>query len=113
MIKIYHNPRCGKSREGLEILNNSGSDFVVIDYMKEGVSKMEIRQLLKLLGIGAEMLVRKNEPLWKTLTKDKTLTNTQIFNILATNPNLIQRPIVINNNKAKLGRPASAILELL
>jgi len=113
MIKIYHNPRCRKSREGLEILEQSGKDFEVIKYLEDIPSKEELQSVLKLLGISPEKLVRKNEAIWKEKYRGNSLTDDEIIVAMLTNPKLIERPIVINGNKAVLGRPPETIKEIL
>jgi len=113
MIKIYHNPRCRKSREGLEIIQNSGQAFEIREYLKEIPSTDELASLIKLLGISPIDLVRKNEAIWKENYKGKTLSNSEIIAAMINNPKLIERPIVVNNNKAILGRPAENIKRIL
>ena len=113
MIKIYHNPRCRKSREGLEILQNSGQAFEIKEYLKEIPSTDELASLIKLLGISPIDLVRKNEAIWKENYKGKTLSDSEIITTMINNPKLIERPIVVNNNKAIVGRPAENIKRIL
>lgn len=113
MIKIYHNPRCRKSREGLEILQNSGQAFEIREYLKEIPSTDELASLIKLLGISPIDLVRKNEAIWKENYKGKTLSDSEIITAMINNPKLIERPIVVNNNKAILGRPTENIKRIL
>ena len=113
MIKIYHNPRCRKSREGLEILQNSGQAFEIREYLKEIPSTDELASLIKLLGISPIDLVRKNETIWKENYKGKTLSETEIIEAMIENPKLIERPIVINNKKAIVGRPPENIKQIL
>lgn len=113
MIKIYHNPRCQKSREGLKILEDSGREFKTIKYLEENPSESELREILKLLNIKPEELVRKNETVWKENFKGKDLTDDEIIKTMVKHPYLIERPIVINNNKAVIGRPPASIKSLL
>ena len=113
MIKIYHNPRCRKSREGLEIIQNSGQAFEIREYLKEIPSTDELASLIKLLGISPIDLVRKNEAIWKENYKGKTLSDSEIITAMINNPKLIERPIVVNNNKAILGRPTENIKRIL
>lgn len=113
MIKIYHNPRCQKSREGLEILKESGKDFKIIKYLEENPGESELREIIKLLNIKPEELVRKNETIWKENYKGKDLSGDEIIQAMVKHPNLIERPIVINNNKAVIGRPPVLIKSLL
>jgi len=113
MIKIYHNPRCSKSREGLEILEKSGKEFETIKYLEDIPSKEELRRLIKLLGIEPEELIRKNEAIWKEKFKGKNLSANKIIDAMILYPKLIERPIVIHGNKAVIGRPPKKILEII
>ena len=113
MIQIYHNPRCRKSREGLELLEQSGSDFEVINYLKDTLSEEALTTIVKKLGISAEQLVRKNEPIWKEHYKGKTLSENEIIKAMALHPKLIERPIVVNGSKAVIGRPKENIEGIL
>ncbi len=113
MIKIYHNPRCSKSREGLKIIEQSGQKFEIIKYLETPISEKELIQILSFLNIKPLNLVRKNEAIWKTDFKNKYLTDNEVIVILISNPKLIERPIVINNNKAIIGRPPELIKTIL
>ncbi len=113
MIKIYHNPRCRKSREGLAILEQSGKTFEVIKYLEEIPSKEELRSVLSCLNISPENLVRKNEAVWKEKYRGKLLSDEEILDAMILHPKLIERPIVVNGNKAIIGRPPEAIQEVL
>lgn len=113
MIKIYHNPRCRKSREGLSILEGSGKEFEVIKYLEDVPSEKELREVIDLLGISPIDLVRKNESIWKENYKGKTLSDNEVIKALAENPKLIERPIVISGKKAVIGRPPENIKTVL
>ncbi|WP_435415146.1 arsenate reductase (glutaredoxin) [Polaribacter aestuariivivens] len=113
MIKIYHNPRCRKSREGLEILKNSGKEFEVIKYLEEIPTEKELSEIINLLNISPIQLVRKTEKIWKETFKGKELSDSEIISAMIQNPKLIERPIVINNKKAVIGRPPTNILEII
>ena len=113
MIKIYHNPRCSKSRQGLEILNTSGKDFEIINSLKNPITVKELTNIVNLLHIEPIDLIRKNEIIWKSEYKNKELTNDEIIIAMIKNPKLIERPIVINNEKAVIGRPPEKIKEIL
>ncbi|MGO3238496.1 MAG: arsenate reductase (glutaredoxin) [Psychroflexus halocasei] len=115
MIKIYHNPRCSKSRQGLEILKESGQEHEVIQYLKEPLSIDELKKILKLLNIKPIALVRKNEKIWKENYKEKVdkLSDNDIIQAMIENPKLIERPIVVNGEKAVIGRPPEDIKEIL
>lgn len=113
MIKIYHNNRCSKSREACSILTEQGLAFETIEYLKTPPTNKDIEALLKMLGLKAEEIVRKGEPLYKEKFAGKKLTETQWIKALAENPILIERPIVVKGNKAVIGRPPEKVLELL
>jgi arsenate reductase len=113
MIKIYHNPRCRKSREGLELLENSGKEFEVIKYLENVPTKEELRSVINCLGITPENLVRKNESVWKEKFRGKLLSDEDILNAMINHPKLIERPIVVNGNKAVIGRPPEKIKAIL
>ncbi|WP_298496425.1 arsenate reductase (glutaredoxin) [uncultured Algibacter sp.] len=113
MIKIYHNNRCSKSRCGLDILEKSGKDFEIIKYLDDVPSAKELKDIINLLKIKPIDLVRKNESIWKEKFKGKTLSEKELIEIMVANPKLIERPIVINGNKAIIGRPPELILEII
>ncbi|WP_250436734.1 arsenate reductase (glutaredoxin) [Hanstruepera flava] len=113
MITIYHNNRCSKSRQGLALLEESGKPFTIKKYLEDIPSKQELKNIITMLGIKPMELVRKNEAVWKEQYKNKTLSDGQIIDAMIENPKLIERPIVINGNKAVLGRPPEKILEII
>lgn len=113
MIQIYHNNRCSKSRCGLQILEDSGKEFQVVKYLEDIPTTEELKSIIKLLGISPIDLVRKNEAIWKEHYKGKNLTDNEIIDAMASNPKLIERPIVINGNKAVIGRPPESILDII
>jgi arsenate reductase len=113
MIKIYHNNRCSKSRSGLQILEESGKDFEVIKYLEEVPSAETLKNIITLLGIQPIQLIRKNEAVWKQEFKNKNLSDDELINAMIENPKLIERPIIINGNKAVIGRPPESILEII
>jgi len=112
-MKIYHNPRCSKSRQGLAILEESKLEFEVVNYLKTPSTKEELTEILELLKISPIDLVRKNEAIWKENYKGKNLTDNQVIDAMVENPKLIERPIVINNGKAVIGRPPELIKTIL
>ena len=113
MIKIYHNPRCRKSREGLQIVENSGKEFEIREYLKELPSEEELSSVIDLLKIKPIELVRKNEAIWKENYKGKELSDGEIIKAMSENPKLIERPIVIHNGVAVIGRPPEKIQQIL
>lgn len=112
-MKIYHNPRCSKSRQGLAILEEAKIEFETIKYLETPVSEKEIQTIIDLLSIEPIDLVRKNEAIWKENFKGKELSNSEIIKAMAENPKLIERPIVVNNGKAVIGRPPEIIKSIL
>lgn len=113
MITIYHNNRCRKSREGLAILEDSGKEFKVINYLDNPPSKDKLEDIIELLGIKPRELVRTNEAIWKEKFKGKVLTDSEIVAAMANYPKLIERPIVINGTKAIIGRPPKNISAII
>lgn len=107
--KIYHNPRCGKSREGLALLKSLTDEIEIIDYLKNPPSIDEMKTLLQQLGIEPIGLVRTQESIWKEKFKGKNLSNTEIINALIMYPKLIERPIIVRGNSAIIGRPIENI----
>ena len=104
MIQIYHNPRCGKSRNCLAFLEESKKEFEIIKYLEETPSYEELVSLIKKLNIQPIALVRVKEKIWIENFKNKQLSDEEIIQILASNPILIERPIVIKGEKAIIGR---------
>ncbi len=113
MIKIYHNPRCSKSRQGLELLENSGKEFEIVRYLEHIPTKDELITIIKKLQIQPIALVRKTEAIWKENYKGKELSDSEIIDAMIQNPKLIERPIVVNNTKAAIGRPLENIENII
>lgn len=113
MIKILHNNRCSKSRCALEILKENGFDYEVVSYLEDVPSEEELTIIIEKLGILAEELVRKGEKDYKDNFKGKKLTEKEWISAMIKYPKLIERPIVINGNKAVVGRPPESILNIL
>lgn len=111
--KIYHNPRCSKSRDSLNLLKERELNFELIEYLKTPLNKNEIKELLNLLGIEAKDLVRKSEGIYKELYKGKELSGSEWIEAMVTYPKLIERPIVVHGDKAVIGRPIQQVKELL
>lgn len=113
-VTIYHNPRCSKSRQTLALLQQRGIAPEVILYLKTPPSVPELTALLKSLALPPRALLRTHEPLCKSLDLDNpNVTDAQLLEILSRHPELIERPIVIHNDQARIGRPPEAILEIL
>ncbi|TIC83455.1 arsenate reductase (glutaredoxin) [Crenobacter intestini] len=114
MIRFYHNPRCSKSREALQLLQDAGAEVEVIDYQKTPPSPEEITRLLGLLGLEPRALMRKHEEEYKELYLDDiTLEDRHLIAAMHDNPRLIERPIAVGTDKAVIGRPPERVLELL
>tara|TARA_Y100000766_G_scaffold236433_1_gene212211 strand:+ start:43 stop:384 length:342 start_codon:yes stop_codon:yes gene_type:complete len=111
-MKIYHNPRCRKSREAVQYLSDKGEEFEIIEYLKDNLSKETIQILLNKLNITALDLIRKNEKIWKENFKDKNLSEKELIEVLYKEPKLIERPIIEAEFKAVIGRPKENIDKL-
>ena len=112
-ITILHNPRCSKSREALQILNDNKCEIEIIEYLKNTPSKKELKDVLMKLGLKPADIVRKKEDVFIKKFKDKKFTDSEWLQILTENPVLIERPIVIDGYKAVIGRPPELVLELV
>jgi len=113
-LVIYHNPRCSKSRQTLALLEQQGVKSEVIEYLKTPPSVESLSEIIGQLGIKARQLLRKGEAEYKDLNlADESLTEQQLIQAMCDHPKLIERPIVIHNGKAKIGRPPEAVLEIL
>jgi len=112
-MKIFHNPRCSKSRQGLQILQNSSQSFEIVDYLKNPPTVNELKEIIAMLDFTPIQLVRKNEAIWKENFKGKTLSNAEIIKAMCTYPKLIERPILLKDGKAILGRPPENFTSLL
>jgi len=111
-MKIYHNPRCSKSRAGLKLIQETNKDVEIIEYLKTPPTEAELKELLHMLKMGPLDLIRKNETIFKEQFKGKELSDDEWIKIMVANPKLIERPIVVEGNKAVLGRPTEKIEEL-
>jgi arsenate reductase len=112
-ITIYHNPRCGKSRSALALLEEKGVQPHIIEYLKTPPTKGELHSIVKKLGIKPEQIVRKGEEIYKQKFVGKVLTDEQWLDALTKNPILIERPIVVKGETAVIGRPPENVLKLL
>lgn len=113
-IVIYHNPRCSKSRQTLQLLQEQGIQPRVVEYLKTPPSKTELKRILKLLGLKPRELMRRKEPEYKALgLDDPSLTDDQLIEAMIATPKLIERPVVLAHGKAALGRPPEQVLEIL
>ena len=111
---IYHNPRCSKSRETLALLQANNADITVVEYLKTPPSATEIQTMLQLLGLTARQLMRTKEDEYKSQhLADASLSEAQLIAAMVATPKLIERPIVLANNKAAIGRPPENVLSIL
>ena len=111
-MKIYHNPRCSKSRKTLELIKEKNIKIEIIEYLKTPLTTEEIKLLLSKLDIRAIEIVRVNESIWKEKYQSKKMLEDEIVHAIATHPKLIKRPIVTTNKKAIIGNPPKNVLKL-
>lgn len=113
VVRIYHNPRCSKSRQALALIEEQGEAPEIIDYIKTPLDNASITELLTMLDMGARDLMRKQEDTYKELKLDNPeLSEAQLVQALADYPRLIERPIVVRNGRAVVARPPEKVLEL-
>lgn len=114
-VKIYHNPRCSKSRETLNLLKENGVEPEVVLYLDTPADASTLRELLNMLGMkSARELMRQKEDLYKELNlADSTLSEEALIQAMVENPKLMERPIVVANGKARIGRPPEQVLEIV
>ena len=113
-VEIYHNPRCSKSRQTLELLQAQGVEPEVVEYLKTPPDKATLKRILDMLGLEPRQLMRTKEEEYKALgLDDPKLTREQLIDAMIATPKLIERPIVIKDGKAAIGRPPEKILEIL
>ncbi len=112
-IQILYNPRCSKCREALSFLQNENCEIDVKEYLKDNLTKKELKDILSKLGLKAFDIVRQKEDLFLKKFKGKKFTNEEWIQLLLENPTLIERPIVIDGYKAIIGRPPELVIDLL
>ena len=111
---LFHNPRCSKSRQTLELLQSRGVEPTIIEYLKTPPTEEELDKILNMLGLEPRQLMRTKEAEYaENNLGDESLTRQQLIQTMVKYPKLIERPILINNNKAALGRPPEDVLEIL
>jgi arsenate reductase len=113
MITIYHNPRCSKSRQTLELLKDKGIEPEVNLYLDSPPSAEKLTDLLQKLGLEANQLIRKSEAYYKENLKGLEITDNELIDVMIKNPKLIERPIVVAGDRAAIGRPPEAVLEII
>lgn len=112
-MKFYHNARCAKSREALQLLQNKGIEPEIVEYMKEAITPGELEEVIDKLGLEPTELLRTKESVWKEEFADKELTPDEVILAMIEYPQLMERPILVNGNKARLGRPPEKVLEII
>ena len=113
-IKIYHNPRCGTSRNTLALIKNSGENPEVIEYLNDPPSKETLKQLIQQIGKGVRAVIRSKEPVYSTLNmEDNNLSDDALIDLMLAHPILINRPIVVTSMGTKLCRPSEEVLDIL
>ena len=112
--RIYHNPRCSKSRATLKLLEEAGTNLEIVEYLKTPPSKKKLKSLIKKLGLSAKNLIRTNEPAFKeaNISLEKA-SEEELVNLMVTHPKIIERPIVEVGERARIGRPPENTLELV
>lgn len=111
-MKIYHNPRCKKSRETLQLIRDRGTEPEIVEYLKEPPSSQELSEILDKLDEEIGSIIRKNEKEYKEHFKGKEMSQEEWLQILQENPKLLQRPIVVEEERAVIGRPPEKVEEL-
>ncbi len=109
MITIYHNPRCKKSRAGMQFLQSKTDDFKVVEYLKNPLTEVELKDILMRLNKKPQEMIRTQEAAYKQNFKGKNFTDDEWVKIMIENPKLIKRPIVVRGSKAVWGDPAEEI----
>ena len=113
-VTIYHNPSCSKSRQTLEIIKNKGIEPIIIEYLKVSPTKDKIKEILTILDYAPRDLMRKKESIYTEYKlENSSLSNDVLINFMVKNPILIERPIIICNNKIAIGRPPEKVLDIL
>lgn len=112
-VTIYHNPRCSKSRQTLELLKQNDIEPEIVEYLKTPPNAAELKDILKKLGLSAAELMRKKEDVYKELGLAGINNEDELITAMVNNPKLIERPIVVQGNKAAIGRPPEAVLDIL
>lgn len=113
MIQIYHNPRCGKSRNCLAFIDENKQEYEIISYLTDTPTFDELKELLKKLDLNPNQLVRTKEKIWIENYKNKNLTDEQTIQAMVDNPILIERPIVVKDGKAIIGRDLDKVASFL
>ena len=112
-MKIYHNPRCRKSRDALALLEDSKFDFSTIHYLKDPLQPNELKEILEKLEYSPMELIRTNEKEWKTDYKGKAMSDSELIDLMCIHPKLMERPIIVTEKGAVVGRPLDRLEEFI
>ena len=113
-ITIYHNPRCSKSRQALQLLRDKGVEPEIVEYLKTPPDKKTLKKLLSMLDMAPRQLMRTKEKEYKALgLADPDVGDEQLLEAMVENPRLMERPVVVSGGKAALGRPPEKVLDVL
>lgn len=112
-MKIYHNPKCSKSRQAKQTLDQSNIDYDTHLYLDDPLSEKDLVSLLKKLKLSIKDIIRTKEDIWKENFKNKEFTDSQLIEIVAQNPRLLERPIIEHNDFAVVARSDDKIIEIL
>ena len=113
LVTIYHNPRCSKSRQTLALLEERDLELRIVPYLESPPSKNELADIVKMLGVAAADIVRTGEDEYKDSGLTANSSENDILDAIVTTPKLMQRPIVICRNQARVGRPPESVLKIL
>lgn len=112
-MKIYHNPRCRKSREALALLEENQLEFITVEYLKHPLNSAELKAILRKLKYAPMELIRTNEKEWKEQYKGKTLSDSELIELMCSHPKLMERPIIVTEKEAVVARPIERLEELI
>ena len=113
-VTIYHNPQCSKSRQTLELIQAKNISPIIIEYLKSNLTSSEIKRILQSLGVPVRSIIRNSETSYKTLKlDDESLSEQALIDAIIENPQLLQRPIVLDKDTAVIGRPPEKVLKIL
>lgn len=110
---IYHNPRCRKSREALQLLEEKNIKFKVVKYLEQNFDKQSLRKVLDIIGKKPSDTLRKNEEIWKKQLNGKNIGEDEILELMIQYPKLIERPIIVHENKGVLARPLENLIDFI
>lgn len=114
MLTIFHNPRCSKSRQALELLQQQSQNITVVEYLKTPPTTTELKAVLVALRMSPRQLLRTGEPEYKELQLNQaTISDQQLITLMTQHPKLIERPIVVHGDRAIIGRPPERVLDIL